>query len=180
MGNDRPKERKIGPHAQHLGARERLLELCQRKLAVRSVRDDLREQRVVVARDLVALLVSRVDAHALRPAHVEQRAGRRQEPARDILGVQAHLDGVAARRRLLEQEALALRDAQLLLDEVDVPYELGHRMLDLQARVDLEEEERARRVDDELARPGVHVADRPRDLDRGTGHPLAQRRIDRG
>ena len=44
-----------------------------------------------------------------------------------------------------ERERLARRDAQLLLDEVDAVDELGHRMLDLQPRVHLEEEEVARR-----------------------------------
>ena len=46
-----------------------------------------------------------------------------------------------AQRRRAERERLARRDAQLLLDEVDAVDELGDRVLDLQPRVHLQEEE---------------------------------------
>src|SRR6185503_7619045 len=119
-------------HAEDLHLRERLAELRERELAMRTVRDELRDERVVVARDRRALLVAGVDADPLRPADVRDAAGRGEEPALDVLGVEAHLDRVAARRGLAEDEPIAERDAQLLLDEVNVPHELGHRMLDLE------------------------------------------------
>ena len=66
-------------------------------------------------------------------------------------------------------ERLAGRDAQLLADQVDAADLLGDRVLDLQARVDLEERDRAVGGDEELARPGADVAglaqDRLRRLD---------------
>ena len=98
---------------------------------------------------------------------------RREESALDVLGVEAHLDRVAARRGLAEREPVAHRDAQLLLDEVDVPDELRHRMLHLEARVHFEEGEVALRVDDELGRPGVRVLRLARDRDRGLRERLA-------
>ena len=54
---------------------------------------------------------------------------------------------MAARYELVlgERERLAGGDPQLLLDEVEAVDELGDRVLDLQARVHLEEEELARR-----------------------------------
>ena len=59
------------------------------------------------------------------------------------LGVDPRLDGVAGQPHVLlrERERLARGDAQLLLDEVDAGDELGHRVLDLQAGVHLDEEE---------------------------------------
>src|SRR5204863_5802630 len=53
----------------------------------------------------------------------------------------------------------------------------GHWMLDLEPGVHLEEEERSALIDDELARPRAHVADRCRERDRRFAHPRAQRGI---
>ena len=111
-------------------------------------------------------------------------AGRGQEAGGRVLGVEARLDGVAARRRAsswAQRERLAGGDAQLLLDEVDAVDQLGHRVLDLQPRVHLEEEELAGVAGrDELDRAGAVVAARPRERDRGRAHPRAQRGVDDG
>jgi hypothetical protein len=57
---------------------------------------------------------------------------------------------------LTQRERLAGRGAQLLLDQIDAVDQLSHRMLDLQAGVHLQEEERARvRCGDELDRAGA-------------------------
>ena len=75
----------------------------------------------------------------------EQRAGGRQVVALGILGAQPDLDRPAAlRRRGGVAERLAARDADLLAHEIEPGRQLGDRMLDLQARVDLEEVEVAR------------------------------------
>ena len=60
---------------------------------------------------------------------------------RGILGVETRLDRVAARCHvaLRERERLAARHAELPLHDVDAVHLLGHRMLDLEPRVDLEE-----------------------------------------
>ena len=47
--------------------------------------------------------------------------------------------------RCVERQRLALGDAHLQLDEIEAGDRLGDRMLDLQARVHLEEVEVARR-----------------------------------
>ena len=67
-------------------------------------------------------------------------------------------------RLLLDVQRLALRDAQLLLDQVDAGDELGHRMLDLDPPVQLEEPEVAA-GEHELGRARAAVADRVRERD---------------
>ena len=64
---------------------------------------------------------------------------------RRILGVDADLDGVAAEARCRPGEAqrLAAGDAQHLAHEIDAGDHLGHRMLDLDAGVHLDEIELA-------------------------------------
>ena len=59
-----------------------------------------------------------------------------------------------------EPERLARRDPQLVRDEVAAGHELGHRVLDLEAGVHLEEGRLAAIRDEELARAGADVADR--------------------
>ena len=61
-----------------------------------------------------------------------------------ILGVDAHLDRGAALHELLltERQLPAGGDPQLLGDEVDAGHHLGDRVLDLDARVHLDEVER--------------------------------------
>ena len=61
------------------------------------------------------------------------------------------------------------RDQQLRLDEVDAGDQLGHRMLDLDARVHLDEVELAVLVE-ELERAGAAVADRAAGLDAALAH----------
>src|SRR6266545_2307696 len=56
-------------------------------------------------------------------------------------------------------QRLALRDADLLLDEIDTGDELGHGVLNLDTAVQLEEVEVAS-VEHELDRAGAAVADR--------------------
>ena len=73
-------------------------------------------------------------------------------------------------RVLRERQRLAGGDAQLPLDQVEAGDHLGHRVLDLQAGVHLQEVEVRRRVDDELDRAGADVADRARGRDRGRAH----------
>ena len=97
-------------------------------------------------RDLVAFLDARVDAHVgrlLRQAQSRQPAGRRQEAALGVLGIEACLHGVATAPdvRLQERQPLARSHAQLPFDEVETRDHLGDRVLDLQPRVHLEEKE---------------------------------------
>ncbi len=85
----------------------------------------------------------------------------RQEVAVGILRVDARFDRVARAGDLvlLPRQPLAGGDPELPLDEVDPGHELGHRMLDLESGVHLDEVERVGVVarDDELDGPGVRV-----------------------
>ena len=74
------------------------------------------------------------------------RPGDGRNPTIRILGVDAALDRVRARRQRasrLDRQPLAQRDANLPLHEIDARHHLGDRMLDLQPRVHFEEVELA-------------------------------------
>ena len=75
-------------------------------------------------------------------------------------------------------EVLTGGDAHLGLHQVDVGDLLGHRVLDLDARVHLDEDVVALRVEQELHGAGVAVADLRREADRVGAHPLADRRVE--
>ncbi len=88
-----------------------------------------------------------------------ERAGRGQVIALGILGAQPDLDrGAALRRSLGVPEVLAARDPDLLAHEIEPGGQLGHRVLHLEPRVDLEEAEVALLVRDELDGTGPDVA----------------------
>ena len=72
------------------------------------------------------------------------RPGRGHEGER-VLRVDAAFDGVAGDRdvALLELETAAVGDADLLAHEIEAGDQFGHRMLDLQPRVHLDEVELA-------------------------------------
>ena len=99
------------------------------------------------------------DAGPERRNEAGERAGRGQEVARGILGVQPHLDRVAAKLGSAGRgQALAGRDSKLPLGEVDAGKELGDGVLDLEAGVHLDEVEPIR-GEEELERPGAAVAE---------------------
>ena len=103
---------------------------------------------------------------AERLEHVD-RAGLGQESATGVFAVDAELDRVTLGGRIVVAELLALGDAELLADEVDAGDLFRDRVLDLQARVDLEERDRAVGADEELAGAGSDVADLAQDRLRG-------------
>ena len=67
---------------------------------------------------------------------------------------------LASHVALARGPALVRRDPDLVGDEVTTGDELGHRVLDLQPSVHLEERERATIVEEELAGARAFVADR--------------------
>ena len=122
-----------------------------------------------------------IPASTRTPSPVGQRrrstrpvAGRK--PFSGVLRVQPDLDGVAGRPdgSGVEPQPLAGRDPELVGDQVAPGHELGHRMLDLEPRVHLEEGRDAAVVDEELAGARVHVADRAREGQRGVSESLAK------
>ena len=91
-----------------------------------------------------------VDPHAGALGHTEavQRAGGGQEAGRHVLGVEPGLDGVAGEggaHRLRGQRPPG-GDLQLEIDQIEPGDQLGDRVLDLQAGVDLEERRSGRRA----------------------------------
>ena len=110
-------------------------------------------------------------------------AGVGQEVVLGILGGDAHLDrdaalldgGLVGDADLGIRQPVALRDADLRLHQIAPGDHLGHRVLDLDARVDLDEVVAAVLADQELDGAGVGVVDLARDLERVLGQPRAQR-----
>ncbi len=152
-----------------------------------SVCDDLGQHRVVVAADDGAAGQAGVDPHAgtVGFGEVEHGTAGRQEAVSGVLRIDARLDGVPAHGDIVlcDRQLLAGRDAHLLLDKVDAGDHLGHRVLDLQPRVHLHEEELVGTVGghDELdrARAGVvHAARRVarRRADARAGRLIEKRR----
>ena len=92
--------------------------------------------------------------------------GRGPERLAGILGAEARLDRDAARRRRDRRQRFVARDADLPLDEVDTGRLLGDAVLDLQARVHFEEEERIA-GDQELDGSDAAVLDGAHQRERG-------------
>ena len=112
----------------------------------------------------------------------DQPPRARQEAAVRVLGIDARLDRPAVELHVVlpERQLLARRDADHLLDQVEAGHFLGHRMLDLQPRVHLEEVEalaaRVGAVDDQLDRARANNIRPPGQRDRLLAHRLAHLR----
>ena len=169
------QEGDVRPHAVHPRGRERAREPLRRLGARGGVGDHLGEHRVVVDGHRRPGLDPALPADA-RPVGLlprDQRAGRGQEVRARVLGVDARLDRVPAEPDVVlpERQRLAPGDQDLQADEIEAGHLLGHRVLDLEPGVHLEEVEGARGVQDELDGAGVVVADRPSRGDRRGAHP---------
>ena len=139
-----------------------------RAIAVgRSGPDDaeLREHRVVVPRDLHARRERRIEPHR-RPARKLQRLDAPERRARSRRRGPRRRSGTRSRARAgatsaCENESGRPAATRICSFTMSTPVvELGDRVLDLEARVHLEEVEGAVLVDEELDGPGVRVADR--------------------
>ena len=92
-------------------------------------------------------------------------ASRLGEERRRILGIQAYFDCVPDHLVTISYKGFALGDSDLALNEIEARDRFGDRVLDLDAAVQLEEEEVVA-LDDELDGSGAAVADRPPERDR--------------
>src|SRR6266478_4241881 len=165
--DDAAQDGQRGSQAAHVVLGEGAVHARDRRLAVRRPDDELGHQGVVVARHRVALVDARVVAHpgAAGGAQSQDLAWRGHEVGVGVLGVDAAFDGVAAEGNVLLRvaELLPCGDPDLLAHQVAPRHELGHGVLDLQPRVDLEEVELAVAIHEELDGAGIYVARRPRD-----------------
>ena len=149
--------------------------------------DELGDHRIVMDGDFPALIDAGVIAngdamsHAFRRRTVfDQASGRRQETARRVLGVDPALDRPAGKFYvgLLQSQRLAGGASDHLLDQIDAGDEFGHRMLDLQAGVHLEEIEASVLTGDKLDGASRIVIDRLRERDCLFPHPSARLGVD--
>ena len=86
-------------------------------------------------------------------SNLRHRAGGGQEAAAGVLAVDAELDRVAARCRILgDVQRLAVGDAELFAHQVDARGLLGDRVLHLKPRVDLQERDQPVLADQVLDR----------------------------
>ena len=148
----------VGRHAADAELAQGAAEPGDRALRGLGVRGHLDEKRIVVAGDHPAGIggaAVEADAHAGRLAERGDAAVVGDEAVLRILGGDPGLDGVAVERDSVLRfaagrlgEGHALGDLDLGLDDVDPGHLLGHRVLDLDARIDLDEVE--------LAGVGVH------------------------
>src|SRR6266511_2536614 len=121
------------------------------------------------------------DAGTERRAKAFDHAGSRRESPRGILGIEPHLDRVAAAwSAARDAQLLPCCDPQLLADDIDAGHELTHRVLDLQTGGQLDEMVGAVWREEKLEGPGVQVADRATRAGDVSLHRLARRLVDRG
>ena len=135
---------------QHSGI-QRAAEPVEGLVSMLTHGDHLGEQGVVGRRHLGARLHPGVDTHVLlvRKIHGRQRSRARAVVPRRVLRIHARLNGVppnrhltggSARRQMgVEHVSVTAREPKHPAGQVDSGHRLGHRMLDLQPRVDLEE-----------------------------------------
>src|SRR6185503_17589127 len=140
-----------------------------------AVRDDFGDQGVVVRRHCIAAIHVAIHANTGTARRMpEAHRARRRNERLWILGVDAALDRMAAPADvfLRERQAFAGRDGELCLDDVDAGHELGDRVLDLHARVHLDEEELPVLIQ-ELERASAAIADLEARFDAALPHLLA-------
>src|SRR5256714_12085519 len=119
----------------------------------------------------------RVDAYAGAARQVQRRdQPRRRRVGGWRFGVDAAFNGVAAEDNLFlfELQRVAGGDQYLLAHQVGVRPQLGHRVLDLYARVHLHEVKVLLFIEQELHRAGVDVADLAAGLHRRVAHRLPE------
>ena len=133
--------------AVDLRLRQHLLHGRYGRLTRILMHDEFREHGVVERRDRNMRLEPRLDTCPRREMTVIDAAAAGAEIVRAVLGVDAHLDGVPLRLADLARKIrkLARGLAHHPLHEVDAHDLLGDAMLDLQARIDLQEVEPLRR-----------------------------------
>ena len=124
-----------------------------------------------------------INAHAFARGRAPERdiAALRQETGVGVFSIQAHFDGVPVQLDLLlrQRQGLASGHGDLPRDQVQAGDALGHRVLDLQPRVHLQEIEMAVAVQQELDRAGADVVHGARRRHRRRAHFFAQRGRDR-
>ncbi|CFK91655.1 Uncharacterised protein [Burkholderia pseudomallei] len=173
-------QRRGGLHAVDAQLAQRARRARERGRPAFVVHDQLREQRIVERRHRVARIEQRIDSNAgaRGPDERIDAAGVGPEILQRVLRVDPAFERGAAQCdvALREAQRLAVRDAQHLAHEIDARDRLRHRMLDLDARVHLDEVELAARVVEQiLERARAAIAHLPRETRRRCAQRIAQR-----
>ena len=187
MVDDRFEEGEVGRHAADAELAQRAVHAGDRLLRRRRPGGDLLQQRIVEAGDDRAGIGGAAvepDAEAGRAAIGGDAAIVGDEVLLGVLGGDAALQRVAVQPDVLLRRHAGFRradrktveDVDLRLDDVDAGDLLGHRVLDLDARIDLDEVEFAGvGVLQELDRAGADIVGLVRELQRIAAEFLAQR-----
>ena len=164
------EEADIGFRPDDLARSQRFAQALQGLCAIGGKQDQLGDHRVIENRDRVAFDHAAVQPQRRRcrgQAQGQQFARTGQEAMIGIFGVQAHLDRVAMGLYLLlaQWQRLPVGYPQLPFNQIQPERHLGHRVLDLQARVHFHEKKFARAAislprDDEFHRAGADVVHR--------------------
>ena len=166
------------PHAFHGGGEGRGAGTERRRTRGRH----LGEQGVELGRRRVADIAAAVDSHAGAGGFLI--CAERSGAAGDHPGLDGETPRLSDRRLVAEAQGIeggAGGDLELRLHEVEARDLLGHRVLDLDAGVALDEEVLAGLGDDkELDRAGVHVGGRLHQPDRVGEEPRAQIAVQAG
>ena len=142
----------------------------ERLVTVPAPRDDLRDHRIVVRGNDIALSDTGVDTDTGTERELEQfhTARCRRETIVGVLGVEPGFHSMTELARALTLESPTVGDEDLQLHQIDTGGELGDRMLDLQTGVDLEEgEDLLLRLIQVLHRPRTGI---PRSTNQLRGH----------
>src|SRR6267142_340711 len=124
------------------------------------VNDELGYQRIVMRRNDVLGVGSRIDAHAGTARGIPGRdLPRRRFVCNRILGIDAAFERMAPELNILlaVRQTVAGSDKDLIADKIDPGHEFGHGVLDLNPRIHLHEVELLFFVHKELEGPHVRV-----------------------
>src|SRR6185295_17368345 len=172
----------IGLNTEHRKPGQRVDQFSQRRLAIRSASDDFGEHRVVMNSYLASCFHAVIDSNSAdgRSAPFEYRSSRGQEVVCRVFCIDASLYRVTCLPNIFlrDLERLSFRNLDLKLYQIESRYHLGHRVFDLEPRVDFNEVELTRRGENEFDRPGIRVANRTSRIERGFADLFAQIRGD--
>ena len=156
----------IGRRSEQRVGNERIFQLGDRLVPACAMRDELGNHRIVERRHRTAfgnpVVDPRTRTRVVAGSPMLDRTGLRQEAAIGVFGIKPCLDRMTVDTHLVlrKRQPFARRHAQLPFDQVDPGHHLGHRMLDLQPRIHLEEIVIAVRPEHEFDRASPDIADR--------------------
>src|SRR5579871_3238355 len=161
LANQLLEERNSGLDAADDKLVERAAQAQQALVPIARMHDQLAGKAVVIGRDAIAGVNRRIETHAKSAGRVKLRdRARRRLEGEGVFRIDAALNGVSGKCHVLlfQFERASRGDANLFAHDVYAGERFGHRMLDLQAGVHLNEEELSVLVK-KLDRTGSEIAE---------------------